>query len=50
MKISYGTQAKPLNLGFSDSPQSLSLFKSENYVLEHVTRSGLYKYLLDLDS
>ena len=50
MKISYCTQAKPLNLGLFRLPMNLSLFKSEFHVLEHVTGSGFYKYLLDLDS
>ena len=46
MKISYSTQAKSLNLGLFRLPMSLSLFKSEFYVVEHVTASGFYKYLL----
>ena len=51
MKISYSTQVKSLNLGLFRLPTSLSLlFKSESYVVEHVTGSGFYKYLLDLDS
>ena len=35
MKIFYSTQEKSLNLG---------------HVVEHVTVSGFYKYLLDLNS
>ena len=43
-------QAKSLNLGLFQLSMSLSLFNSELYVVEHVTGSGFYKYLLDLDS
>ena len=51
MKISHGTQEKSLNLDLFRLPMSLSLFKSEFYVVKHVyTGSGFYKYLLDLDS
>ena len=50
MKISYSAQAKSLNLGLFRLTMSLSLFKSEFDVVEHVTGSGCYKYWLDLDS
>ena len=50
IKISYSMQTKFLNLGLFRLPMSLSFFKCEFYVVEHVSGSGFYKYLLDLDS